>query len=92
MPEMIEILFHMRCFVTCQIVLIVHHPKKKIESKTKKKNSRSFITACAFTSIECAQLSHPTLYKVLVNIFYISFIRISSINKLNIVQGFQVVK
>lgn len=36
MPEITEILFYMRCFVTCQIVLVVHHPKKRREEEERK--------------------------------------------------------
>lgn len=65
--------------------------KKKNKKKT---NQKSFIIACTLTSRdESAQFHPPTLYKVFVHIFYISFdIRILSINKLGIVQGLQLGK
>lgn len=92
MPEMTEILFYMRCFVTCQIVLIVHHPKKRRKDEGKKKHRRSFVIVCTYTSRDkCAHFHGPTLYKVFVHLFYISLcIRIMSVNKLDIEQGSQV--
>lgn len=91
MPEMTEILFYMRCFVTCQIVLIVHRPKKRRKDEGKEKHRRSFVI-CTFTSRDkCAHFHGPTLYKVFVHLFYISLcIRIMSVNKLDIEQGSQV--
>lgn len=91
MPEITEILFHMRCFVTCQIVLVVHHPKKR-EEEERKKHPRSFVIVCTFTSRDkCAHFHGPTLYKVFVHVFYISLsIRIMSVNKLDIEEGSQV--
>lgn len=41
MPEMTEIPFYMRCFVTCQIVLILHHPTKKQKKKRRRKEKTS---------------------------------------------------
>lgn len=94
MPESTEIPFYMRCFVTCQIVLVVHHPKKKKKKRRgrKKKHRRSLVIVCTFTSRdECAHFHGPTWYKVFVHVFYISLrIRIMSVNKLDIEEGSQV--
>lgn len=91
MPEITEIPFYMRCFVTCQIVLVVHQ-SKKMKRRGRKKKTSEVICHSMYIYIQERMCFHgPTLYKVFVHVFYISLrIRIMSVNKLDIEQGSQV--
>lgn len=59
MPEIIEILLYMRCIVTCQIVLIVHYPKKKQRKQKERKIKREFFHHSMYMYIQEHMCSIP---------------------------------
>lgn len=64
-----------------------------LKKKEEKKSEVFHHSMCTHIQRRCAHSHPPTVYKVSVHIFYISFnIRILSINKLGIVQGLQLGK
>lgn len=82
MPEIAEIPFYMRCFVTCQIVLVVHHPKKRREEEERKKKTSEVFCHSMYIYIQgrmcsflwpyfilgiCARILHFFTYKNNVN-------------------------